>query len=140
MARRRRQDEVMPLAEFPAWKQREIAELVARPAPPPKWLNFGLCQIPSRAWHEWYWQRGRPAPIDGVSRPAIPLSVRRAVFARDADTCQICFGHVPDGDAHLDHIIPWSRGGPDTIENLRVTHSRCNIKRGAPLEDSQHQA
>ena len=132
MAKRRR-DEVMPLSEFPQWKQDRIAEQVASPTPPPKWIDFGLCQLPSRAWHEWYWQRGRPVPDEKQGRPKIPYRVRRAVFERDGDTCQICYGVVPDGDAHLDHIVPWSQGGPDTIDNLRVTHSRCNIKRGAPI-------
>lgn len=129
----------MPLSEFPERKQLEIAELVARPKPPPKWMDFGLFQIHSRAWYEWHWQRGR-YPGEGQSRPAIPLYVRREVIDRDGDTCQICFGPVPDGDMHLDHIKPFSRGGPDTVENLRVTHSRCNIKRGAPIEDPQYQA
>lgn len=136
---RRRREEVMPLAEFPRWKQDEIADLVAQPLPPAKWLNFGLMQMPSRAWYEWHWQRGK-YPGESRSRPAIPLEVRRAVFARDGDTCQICFEQVPEGGAHLDHIKPYSRGGPDTVENLRVTHALCNIKRGAPIEDPQYQA
>lgn len=129
----------MPLSEFPEWKQDEIADLVAQPAAPEKWLDFGVFRLPSRAWYEWHWQRGR-YPGESKSRPAIPLEVRRAVHDRDGDTCQICFGQVPAGDAHLDHIKPWSRGGLDTVENLRVTHSRCNIKRGAPIEDQDDQA
>ena len=129
----KRSADVMPLGEFPAAKQQEIAEIVAQPFPPPKWLDFGLFQLPSRAWHEWYWQRGREVPGEGQSRPAIPIDVRREVLARDGDTCQICYGQVPPGDVHLDHIQPWSRGGKHTVKNLRVTHSRCNIKRGAPI-------
>lgn len=32
---------------------------------------------------------------------------------------------------HLDHVTPRSKGGPDTLANLRLTHARCNEQRGA---------
>jgi 5-methylcytosine-specific restriction endonuclease McrA len=28
---------------------------------------------------------------------------------------------------HIDHLIPISKGGPDTLENVRPTHGLCNI-------------
>ena len=28
---------------------------------------------------------------------------------------------------HMDHVYPLSRGGDDTIENIRPAHGRCNI-------------
>ena len=28
---------------------------------------------------------------------------------------------------HLDHLIPLSKGGEDTIENIRPTHGQCNL-------------
>lgn len=28
---------------------------------------------------------------------------------------------------HLDHVVPESKGGPDTIENVKPTHGLCNI-------------
>lgn len=31
---------------------------------------------------------------------------------------------------HLDHIVPLSKGGPDTIENIRPAHAVCNIRKG----------
>lgn len=30
---------------------------------------------------------------------------------------------------HIDHFIPLSKGGPDTLENVRPTHGLCNIKK-----------
>lgn len=30
---------------------------------------------------------------------------------------------------HRDHVIPRSKGGPDTIENVRPTHARCNLEK-----------
>jgi 5-methylcytosine-specific restriction endonuclease McrA len=32
---------------------------------------------------------------------------------------------------HIDHLIPISKGGPDTLENVRPAHGRCNINKGA---------
>lgn len=31
---------------------------------------------------------------------------------------------------NIDHVIPISKGGPDTIENVRPSHVLCNIKKG----------
>ena len=31
---------------------------------------------------------------------------------------------------HLDHWIPLSKGGPDTLDNIRPTHGLCNIRKG----------
>lgn len=137
-----RQDEVMPLAEFPAAHRARIAEFVALPHPPSRYILLGhpgdpypLAQIESRAWWEWHWARGRdPEKV----RTRIPTRVRRAVIERDGYICQLCGGEIEPSDVHLDHIVPWSHGGPDTVKNLRVTHSLCNIKRGAPVEDPQH--
>jgi 5-methylcytosine-specific restriction endonuclease McrA len=30
---------------------------------------------------------------------------------------------------HIDHLIPVSKGGPDTLENVRPTHGICNLKK-----------
>lgn len=137
-----RRDVVMPLEEFPTAHRERIAELVRRPDPPPRYINLGhpddpypLAQIESRAWWEWHWARGRdPEKV----RTKIPARVRQAVIARDGHTCQLCGGEVEPDDVHLDHIVPWSHGGPDTVKNLRVTHSLCNMKRGALVEDPQY--
>ena len=31
---------------------------------------------------------------------------------------------------HIDHLIPLSKGGPDTLENVRPTHAICNLRKG----------
>jgi 5-methylcytosine-specific restriction endonuclease McrA len=60
------------------------------------------------------------------------------VFARDGWTCQMCGTHTPraksgtyDNDAPvLDHILPISRGGPHTYENVQCLCKGCNsVKR-----------
>ncbi len=59
-----------------------------------------------------------------TTRPAIPLHVRRAVWDRDGECCAYC--GATSGPFALDHITPWSRGGPDTVENLPVSCRPCN--------------
>ena len=34
---------------------------------------------------------------------------------------------------HIDHLIPISKGGNDTIENVRPSHALCNLRKGASL-------
>lgn len=117
---------MFPLARFAPEKRQEIERLVAQERPPAKWLDLGLAQIISRAWVEWYLARGRN-PFLNTERQSIPQDLRRLVIERDGYVCQICGGDVEAGDIHLDHYIPLSKGGPTTLENLRVAHSRCNI-------------
>ena len=31
---------------------------------------------------------------------------------------------------HIDHLVPVSKGGPDTLENVRPTHGKCNLRKG----------
>ena len=35
---------------------------------------------------------------------------------------------------HLDHLIPISKGGPDTIDNIRPAHGQCNLRKGVKGE------
>ena len=58
------------------------------------------------------------------------LKVR--VLMRDGNRCQICGVKCNDGinKIHFDHIIPWSKGGETTLENLRVLCYKCNLALG----------
>lgn len=59
---------------------------------------------------------------------------RRAVFARDKHRCQYC------GSTHhltVDHVVPRSKGGKDTWDNLVTSCARCNRKKGdRPLQSA----
>lgn len=124
-----------PLDDLPAGMRERIAEAVAQPAPPPKWLPIGdplhpLAYIPSRGWAEWYWQRGRPTPDERPSRPRISDELRAEVYARDGHACLHC--GATQG-LSLDHIYPWSLGGEDVLENLQTLCRSCNSKKGARI-------
>ncbi len=63
-----------------------------------------------------------------------PISgrLRQNVFMRDNYTCQICGATVKDGvTLHADHIIPESKGGKTTIDNLQCLCQRCNQEKHA---------
>ncbi|VEP12918.1 HNH endonuclease [Hyella patelloides LEGE 07179] len=57
----------------------------------------------------------------------IPLT-RRNVLERDRNTCQYC--NTKRDQLTLDHVLPRSRGGGDTWENLVAACVRCNVKKG----------
>ncbi len=60
----------------------------------------------------------------------IPLSKREIIVIRDGFKCCYCsrpFDSIKE--IHIDHIIPKSRGGSDTYENLVSSCSRCNLEK-----------
>lgn len=57
----------------------------------------------------------------------VPQDVKAAVWQRDRGKCVEC------GDAkylELDHIIPWSKGGATSVNNLQLLCRGCNSKKG----------
>jgi 5-methylcytosine-specific restriction endonuclease McrA len=38
---------------------------------------------------------------------------------------------------HIDHVIPISKGGPDTLANVKPSHGRCNLKKRANLPNNE---
>jgi 5-methylcytosine-specific restriction endonuclease McrA len=58
----------------------------------------------------------------------IPLT-RRNILHRDGHACQYC-SYTGD-DLTLDHVIPRSRGGGETWENMVTACVRCNVKKGS---------
>jgi len=55
---------------------------------------------------------------------------RRNIFARDRNRCQYCGRKFPTSELSLDHVIPRSRGGNSTWENLVCCCLDCNVKKG----------
>lgn len=57
----------------------------------------------------------------------IPLT-RRNILERDAQTCQYCA--FRGDNLTLDHVIPRSRGGGESWDNLVAACVRCNVHKG----------
>lgn len=59
----------------------------------------------------------------------------------DMEAPRNCIGDNWQNGLHIDHVIPISKNGPDTLENVRPTHALCNINKSsgnaekAPTQD-----
>lgn len=60
----------------------------------------------------------------------VPVN-RERVAERDGWRCAICGGGVTRANWSLDHVMPLSKGGPHTYENVVLAHRSCNSRRGA---------
>ena len=60
----------------------------------------------------------------------VSLSLRLKVLNRDNFKCVFC-GKSPATDfgtkLHIDHILPFSKGGKSTLENLQTLCEECNL-------------
>ena len=74
------------------------------------------------------------ATFDRVPRAPVRLS-RRNVFLRDGYQCQYCGVRPPVRELNLDHVIPRSRGGRGTWDNLVTSCRDCNLAKGRALPD-----
>jgi hypothetical protein len=68
-----------------------------------------------------------PAPTDPRH---VPAAVARAVWRRDGARCTYPLANGERCGAtwrlELDHVVPFARGGPSTVDNLRVTCAAHN--------------
>jgi HNH endonuclease/Homing endonuclease associated repeat len=93
------------------------------------------------------WRMGKPVVIEFQEIVKTPQKIvpteslprgpsdrlRLRVLARDGFRCVLC-GHSPAIERgvvlHLDHIVPYSKGGRTTFDNLRTLCAACNQGRG----------
>ena len=113
--------------DFDAW--REICELRADlKQPHDDWIravNFEI-QVPRVI---------RLLCFDRLPKQQLHLN-RRNILARDEHRCQYCARHLPSHQLSIDHVVPRSRGGITSWENLVCACLACNVKKGGrtPLE------
>jgi len=49
-----------------------------------------------------------------------------------------CGKKVKENDYHVDHIVPLAKGGEEfELNNLELSCPKCNLKKGAKLEDKK---
>jgi len=65
-----------------------------------------------------------------VPRPYTDVVLsRRNIYLRDNHTCQYC--GKAGSNLTIDHVVPKSRGGADSWENMVVCCARCNNRKGS---------
>ena len=67
---------------------------------------------------------------DYVPQARRPAFTRFNVFLRDRFSCQYCGGRLPTPDLTFDHVIPRSRGGRTSWENVVTACGDCNLRKG----------
>ena len=55
---------------------------------------------------------------------------KKHIFLRDQYTCQYCVEKFEPAKLTLDHVLPQSRGGRSTWENLVTCCKSCNFRKG----------
>lgn len=63
---------------------------------------------------------------------------RHNIYLRDNNRCQFCGTHFSRPDLNLDHVIPRSKGGKTTWENVVTSCIDCNRKKGGQLPVEAH--
>ena len=74
----------------------------------------------------------------GETRARQPLSreVKAAAWQRDGGRCRHCGTTDAEATArtgvhlHYDHIVPFSRNGTDTVNNIQLLCENCNLAKG----------
>lgn len=77
--------------------------------------------------------------FDRMPRSSVRLT-RRNIYLRDGHRCQYCARQLPLRELNLDHVMPRSRGGPMSWENLVCSCKVCNLRKGGrtPVEAGMH--
>jgi len=71
---------------------------------------------------------------DRVPRSTIKFT-RANIYLRDRYRCQYCGRRGKPGELNIDHILPRSRGGDSTWENVVVACVPCNRRKGDELPE-----
>jgi hypothetical protein len=76
--------------------------------------------VPNRAWRT----------VPALSNPKL--------FSRDRQVCAYCGGRFAFDDLTREHIVPVSRGGPDSWMNCITACRSCNGRKGNRLPEEAH--
>lgn len=112
-----------------------------------KWATDPKYKAKEKEWYKNNPHKRPPKSRDRARRTGAKRSyyTRQQVFDRDGYDCYIC--HTPvdltathiqgqpgwETYPHIEHVIPLSLGGDDTLENVKIAHAKCNIDKGTNL-------
>ena len=84
-----------------------------------------------------FWTQSGATETKDVRREgrAVPRDIMFKVVRRDNHVCQVCHQYIPDNEVEFDHIIPYSKGGPTSVSNIRLLCRACNRKKSDALDD-----
>ena len=60
----------------------------------------------------------------------ISSKVQKEVWERDGGRCVACGSSE---NLHYDHIIPFSKGGDNSVDNIQILCRSCNLSKGAKI-------
>lgn len=89
--------------------------------PPADWEPDPLWAPPPPGWQ--LWVTNEIAPLDDRDPRAIPRDVKIEVAERDEGRCRRC-GSTAELRFH--RVIPWSKGGANTVANIQLLCGPCN--------------
>lgn len=115
--------------DFDSWRQR-CQQRVRHKQPHEDWIravHFEI-QVPRVI---------RLLQYDRMPQRMLRLN-RHTIFARDEHRCQYCGRRFPTGQLSLDHVIPRSRGGTTSWENVVCACLGCNVKKGGRTPQEAH--
>jgi CRISPR/Cas system Type II protein with McrA/HNH and RuvC-like nuclease domain len=66
-------------------------------------------------------------------RTAWPRRMLAYLYEQQRGVCAACHVALPSLDLqapHVDHVVPWSQGGDNGGDNIRLLHATCNLEKG----------
>lgn len=106
------------LQAFIAWVNSETAKQSAQVAETPRKVADSMAQSP---------------PEKRRTRRGISDRQRFRILVRDGFRCKACGASPlmkPGVELQVDHILPWSKGGETTDDNLETKCAQCNLGKG----------
>jgi 5-methylcytosine-specific restriction endonuclease McrA len=97
--------------------------------------RFGTWRVALEAFVSWAndgKQYEQPVDVPEANAPRgtrqINWRLRALVLMRDGARCRMCGAGPANGVVlHVDHIVPWSKGGRTILENLQVLCAMCKV-------------
>lgn len=71
-------------------------------------------------------------------RTQITEGLKNKIIARDKNKCRYCGKNLNKNNRVIDHVLPWSKGGRNTEDNLVLSCRACNSQKSNKLlEDTE---